>query len=205
VTPKLPTSREVALLAGASRYFNGVPCPKGHVAPRRVNNGSCITCASETHKKYQQKPEVRAVKYKRVARWRETPAAKEKIRKYSRDQIARLKQDPVKYAQFRHEANMRRQGVCKEIVVEKRLVEAVERLGGFCPKFKDLSRRGAPDRIVMLLGHPVYFVELKRPRRGVVAVHQANYHAEIRRCGQHVFVLNSTEEVDEFMKRFSLV
>jgi len=27
------------------RYFNGVPCPKGHIAERRAHNGECVECA----------------------------------------------------------------------------------------------------------------------------------------------------------------
>ena len=39
-------SRQEALAQGLPRYFNGVPCKRGHVAPRRVANYNCETCVS---------------------------------------------------------------------------------------------------------------------------------------------------------------
>lgn len=86
----------------------------------------------------------------------------------------------------------------KESTVEKRLLELAIERGGFCPKFIDANRRGAPDRLVILPGHVVYFVELKRPRLGFVSAPQRRYHEQLRACGQKVFVLSSLEEVDDF-------
>lgn len=40
---------------GETRYFNGKPCPKGHVADRMVVNGRCCECMRE----YKLRPEVR--------------------------------------------------------------------------------------------------------------------------------------------------
>ena len=88
----------------------------------------------------------------------------------------------------------------REVKVEHWLVERVEAVGGFCPKWVDTSRRGAPDRIVMLPGRPVTFVELKRPVNGAVSKHQQQYHRDIVAAGQRVLVLNSIEAVDEFIK-----
>jgi hypothetical protein len=87
----------------------------------------------------------------------------------------------------------------KEITVEKYLVDKIEALGGFCPKFIDAGRRGAPDRLVILLGHPTFFVELKRPVVGRVAPWQKRYHERLKACGQKVWVLSCIEEVDDFL------
>lgn len=40
-------SRKEATERGLSRYFNGKPCPKGHVAERRVSTGSCTECSRQ--------------------------------------------------------------------------------------------------------------------------------------------------------------
>jgi hypothetical protein len=85
-----------------------------------------------------------------------------------------------------------------EAKVEKYLVDCVELLGGMCPKFNDPGRRGAPDRIVCLPGHPAYFVELKRPKIGKLDAHQVRYHEALRKAGQRVWVIWSKEEVDGF-------
>jgi len=87
----------------------------------------------------------------------------------------------------------------KEVTIEKYLVEQIVARGGFCPKFIDASRRGAPDRIVILPGHPAYFVELKRPALGRLAPWQKRYHEQLQACGQKVWVLSSKEMVDDFL------
>ena len=91
-----------------------------------------------------------------------------------------------------------------EVTVEKHLRDEVKKRGGMCPKFTDTGRRGAPDRLVLLPGHPTYFVELKRPRIGHLAVHQKRYHADIRAAGQSVIVLDSIEAVDAFLKALAI-
>ncbi|RQO57988.1 hypothetical protein DBR47_14445 [Paucibacter sp. KBW04] len=40
----LPTSRAQATEAGAVRYFNGEPCPAGHIAARYTLSGYCVEC-----------------------------------------------------------------------------------------------------------------------------------------------------------------
>lgn len=38
-------TRAEAVTVGASRYFSGKPCPKGHVAERTTSNSACVVCA----------------------------------------------------------------------------------------------------------------------------------------------------------------
>ena len=40
----LPSTPEEAIARGVNRYFTGLPCRNGHVAPRRVKDGYCMTC-----------------------------------------------------------------------------------------------------------------------------------------------------------------
>ena len=47
--------------------------------------------------------------------------------------------------------------------VEKYLIRQVKAIDGLCWKWVSPGRRGVPDRIVMLPGGGVYFVELKAP------------------------------------------
>ena len=44
--PKVIT-RDEALAAGLTRYFNGKPCPHGHVSERLVANRVCAACLKE--------------------------------------------------------------------------------------------------------------------------------------------------------------
>lgn len=47
--------------------------------------------------------------------------------------------------------------------IEKKLREPIKRLGGLCLKFETPGYTGVPDRIILLPGARVVFVETKRP------------------------------------------
>lgn len=91
-----------------------------------------------------------------------------------------------------------------ERVAEQYLREQVTALGGMCPKFIDPARRGAPDRMVLLPGLPVHFVEMKRAKLGRLEAHQERYHADLRRLGHRVWVLWSKEDVRAFIAEVTL-
>ena len=44
-TDAMPTTRSAALKVGATKYFTGVPCHKGHVTHRYTKSGTCAGCA----------------------------------------------------------------------------------------------------------------------------------------------------------------
>lgn len=99
----------------------------------------------------------------------------------------------------RERAKIRKGKYPVEATVEEYLKQGVKDRSGICPKFNDPGRRGAPDRLVCLPGHPTYFVELKRPNIGVLDSHQVRYHESLRAAGQKVWVLWSKEDVDAFL------
>ena len=82
--------------------------------------------------------------------------------------------------------------------VEKYLVAAVKERSGECRKLKWLDRNGAPDRLVMLPGGRLTFVELKATGGGCQP-HQKREHARLRHVGQHVEVVDSYARVDEVL------
>lgn len=117
---------------------------------------------------------------------------------------ARLNADPVRRQKHLESRQDKRAGAVTEREVEKYLVARVTELGGFCPKFVDPGRRGAPDRIVMLPGHSSVYVELKRPIGGEVSVSQERFHAKIRAAGQLVWVINTKAAVDALLADLDL-
>lgn len=92
-----------------------------------------------------------------------------------------------------------------ERAVEAHLVASVRAAGGEVRKLKWLGHNGAPDRVVMLPGGRVVFVEVKRPGRGATFPsngherRQAREHARMRRMGQRVVVIDSFAGVEELL------
>jgi hypothetical protein len=83
----------------------------------------------------------------------------------------------------------------RERAIEAYLVRRVKELGGEVRKVKWIGRRGAPDRLVMLPGGVLHWIELKRPG-GTAEAHQAREHARMLRKGQRVRVLDTMEKID---------
>lgn len=84
----------------------------------------------------------------------------------------------------------------RESVIEARLVERIHDLGGMAPKFKSPQRRGAPDRLVLMAGGKVTFVELKAPGEEPEP-HQLREHDRLRALGFTVLVVDSIDEIEK--------
>lgn len=87
-----------------------------------------------------------------------------------------------------------------ECKVETHLATGVEARGGIAFKFKPFGIIGVPDRIVLLPGGRLIFVELKRPVGGVVKPWQSRMHQKLRELGFRVEVLSDIGMVDTFIR-----
>lgn len=84
--------------------------------------------------------------------------------------------------------------VAKEASIEDHLKSSVDRLGGVCIKLSPVGLRGVPDRLVVLPGPRVVFVELKRPKGGVVSEHQRWWMRRLVALGcEHRFIKTRAE------------
>ena len=81
--------------------------------------------------------------------------------------------------------------------IERALVRYVKSLGGLCLKFVSPGWDGAPDRLCLLPGGKICFVELKRPGAKPRPL-QLRRHEQLRRLGFDVRVIDSMEEVRGF-------
>ncbi len=88
----------------------------------------------------------------------------------------------------------------RERDVEQYLRERVKDLGGRAYKFVSPANSGVPDRIVMLPGGRIVFVELKAPGKKPTPL-QANQHRFIRSQGLPVITVDSKAGVDELIWR----
>jgi hypothetical protein len=83
---------------------------------------------------------------------------------------------------------------------EGKFVRQARQLGCLAIKFKDPSRRNAPDRQIMCPGSIIFYIEFKRvgenPRPGQLA-----YHNMLRRLGFSVWVCYSADEALQILNR----
>lgn len=86
-----------------------------------------------------------------------------------------------------------------EKLVERRLVEEVNKAGGMCIKLLCSHMIGLPDRLCLFKNGRIVFIELKttgeKPRRI-----QKYMHEKIRKLGFTVIVIDTVQCVIEFIK-----
>lgn len=84
--------------------------------------------------------------------------------------------------------------------IEGMLVNAVKGEGGICPKFISPGMDGMPDRLVLMPGGRMAFVEVKapdqRPRRL-----QLRRHARLRALGFPVYVLDGMDQIPGLVEK----
>ena len=79
--------------------------------------------------------------------------------------------------------------------IEQAFVTVVKAHGGMALKWVCPGWVGVPDRIVLLPGGRVLFVELKRPKGGEVRKLQEWWHDRLRRLGFAVWVIRSRSDI----------
>lgn len=85
----------------------------------------------------------------------------------------------------------------RERRVETALTSAVKARGGWAVKLLP-SVSGLPDRLVLLPGGRIFFVELKAPNKRPT-VHQTVVHRRLKELGFEVAVLSSPEMVKDWV------
>jgi hypothetical protein len=85
----------------------------------------------------------------------------------------------------------------KESAIERHLVERIRKIGGECFKFVSPGRVGMPDRLVVLPGGEICWVELKTPT-GKVSPEQLRTHKRLRELDQDVQIFRTTELIDKY-------
>lgn len=84
-----------------------------------------------------------------------------------------------------------------EASVEAHLVRVTKRHGGWALKFTSPGTAGVPDRIVLLPGGRIAFIELKR--RGKVAEKLQDWvQGRLRRLGFRVATLDTHDKIDAY-------
>ena len=86
----------------------------------------------------------------------------------------------------------------REKQIEQKLVKAVRNAGGLCPKFVSPGLAGMPDRLILLPGRRLAFVEVKTPGEKPRLL-QLHRHAQLRALGFRVHVLDDPAQIPEIL------
>lgn len=85
-----------------------------------------------------------------------------------------------------------------EKLLERKLVEEIKKIGGLCIKLLSTYFIGLPDRLCLLPGGRLLFVELKttnqKPRRAQLVVHE-----RLRALGFTVLVIDSSQQIKDLI------
>ncbi len=87
----------------------------------------------------------------------------------------------------------------REKQIEQKLVKAVKAEHGLCPKLVSPGTDGMPDRLLLLPGARMAFVEVKAPGKKPRPL-QTQRHKQLRALGFLVFVLDDPEQVPWILK-----
>lgn len=88
----------------------------------------------------------------------------------------------------------------REKVIEASLVKAVTEIGGLCMKWVCPGWSGVPDRIVLLPGGRVCFVELKRPKGGRVSRLQEWWKKNLTGYGFRCVIVKDHEDIEDLVE-----
>lgn len=84
--------------------------------------------------------------------------------------------------------------------IEAHLEKKTKEARGWAVKLPGVLMPGWPDRMVLLPGGRVVFVELKRPKGGKLERLQPLIHSKLRRLGFLVMVWNTKQQINEFFQ-----
>lgn len=84
--------------------------------------------------------------------------------------------------------------------IEQKLRKKVEALGGKCLKWVCPGWRGVPDRIILLPGGRIHFVETKRPKGGRLDPLQIKWHKWLTALGFDCRTVWTFEELEQFLQ-----
>lgn len=91
----------------------------------------------------------------------------------------------------------------REASIEKYLCAAVKRAGGLAPKLSPFGLTGIPDRLILLPGGALCFVELKRPDGGKLGKLQGWWAGKLTALGFRYARINTKQAVDELVKEMT--
>lgn len=82
----------------------------------------------------------------------------------------------------------------REKIIEQNLVQAVRRMGGIAPKFISPGWPGVPDRLILLPGAHLAFVEVKAPGKTLRPL-QVKRKGQLEALRFRVYVIDHPDQI----------
>lgn len=92
----------------------------------------------------------------------------------------------------------------KEREIEKYFIWTVMSVGGLSYKFRSTTMRGVADQVACLPNGQTWFVELKRPKGGVVSALQAEFANDMIRLQQRYILLSTKEQINDWIAKCTI-
>ena len=90
----------------------------------------------------------------------------------------------------------------RERTLERKLAEAVTRMGGLALKFTSPGMAGVPDRLLLFPEGKIAFVEMKAPGKHPTKLQRLR-HEQLRNLGFRVYVVDSIDQIGEMLHEIS--
>ena len=87
-----------------------------------------------------------------------------------------------------------------EKLLETKLKNGVEKMGGWCIKMLSTHLTGLPDRVCLLPGGIIFFAELKTTKKKAKKI-QILVHHKIRKLGFDVYLIDTSAQINQILKR----
>ncbi len=91
-----------------------------------------------------------------------------------------------------------------EKIIEQKLVKAVKNKGGLAPKFVAIGIDGMPDRLALMPGGRIAFVEVKAEGKKLRPL-QLRRKRQLEKLGFLHFTLDDERQIDEIIKRLEVM
>ena len=92
----------------------------------------------------------------------------------------------------------------REKTIESKLIKAVKSMGGLAPKFVSPGLDGVPDRLVLLPGGNMAFIEVKAPGETMRPL-QVRRKRQLERLGFSVYCIDSPEQIGGILSEIQSV
>lgn len=89
----------------------------------------------------------------------------------------------------------------KEKATERYLNQEVKKRRGMSIKLLSMLYNGLPDRMVLMPGGKIFFAEIKSEGRKTTMI-QNHVHAQLRKLGFHVYIIDTKEQVEQVIQRY---